>query len=312
MAIEDNADVFTGYTDPNTQTTDLYDVKFPSFFKTVTRKFTAEDILNWFKLHHKRQRMVLSADVINTVFPIVESDKTIPIQMKRDVIENLVTQLDFVEKTKISQEVITYINENAPLSEKEYNVTSDEEYQPSVPGENGDPELPNIPLKYGKVTFHEVVGNNGTISGSATQNVEVTINEGNIQLSPADTSIGRNYDAYWFGIWIEAPEGFGAEELANATMTYPDGQTGLDKTMKFLDVKDRDFAVGSFIGVTEEEVNGTYQTAQDGEVIKTRTYRLDWKGDGSHTQTVKVDIVKSDKISFVGPVTAELVDDGEE
>lgn len=146
---------------------------------------------------------------------------------------------------------------------------------------------PNQPL-YATVTA--ITG--GTVEGSGTADVKVTVTEADLSWSPSDTSIGRNVDGWWAGIGVYAPTGFNAE---SAVYQRKDSETGNYSTDKSFDAnKDSDGYIGMWQVLTPESVVKAKEANQN----LTRWYRFDWNADGTFEQTIEFTVVPSDTIKL--------------
>lgn len=141
----------------------------------------------------------------------------------------------------------------------------------------------------------------GSVSGN-TSNLELTIEETSLNWSPADASIGRNYDGWWVGMKVAAPEGYTDAQLQNTTykrrVTSSGGNAWSEySTVDFWTAKDStDDADTHYVEiwmVINPSLIETYKT--NGTDIKTEC-AFDWDNDGVYEQTITMSVVPSDKI----------------
>ncbi len=137
----------------------------------------------------------------------------------------------------------------------------------------------------------------GEVSGTTT-NLNVTISEAVIDWSKADLSIGRHSDGWWVGMNITAPEGYTAEQLANAyynrkvSNSTTESGWGDEQKVLFKDVKDTDTTVQVWM-VLNRSLITKYEAL--GKNIATQC-AFDWDNDGKIDQTITLNVVPSDKI----------------
>ena len=137
----------------------------------------------------------------------------------------------------------------------------------------------------------------GTVTGE-NASLTVIVEETVLQWSAADPDSNRLTDGWWVGMLVNAPEGYTAQQLANATYkrraTSSVSATGWGEYQKvdFADVRDTDTQVQIWMPLTQELVN-KYQNL--GKNIATECV-FDWNADGKDDQTITLEVVPSEKI----------------
>lgn len=140
----------------------------------------------------------------------------------------------------------------------------------------------------GYATVTAITG--GTVEGSGTADVKVTVTETELTWSPIDTSIGRYAEGWWAGIDVTAPDGFDAE---NAVYQRKDSEAGEFSANKlFDDYKDADGYIGMWQVLTPESIVKAKQSGQN----FTKWYRFDWNADGEFEQNIEFTVIPSDSI----------------
>lgn len=136
----------------------------------------------------------------------------------------------------------------------------------------------------------------GTVSGSETGEVTVTVEQTTLNWSPADLSIGRYMDAWWAGIRVEAPAGMTEEQLQNAKYQRKDADTwSADKS--FWNNKDSQVGAAThFIGMWISLTPAILAEAEANNENITREYQFDWDNNGTYEQHIVFTIVPSDDI----------------
>lgn len=128
----------------------------------------------------------------------------------------------------------------------------------------------------------------GTVSGSETGAVTVTVEQTTLDWSPTDLSIGRYMDAWWAGIKVTAPDGMTEAQLRNVQYQRKDTATGEWSANKsFWSNKDSqsgdtEHYIGMWIPLTPEIVASAIAAGSD----ITRWYRFDWDNDGDFEQSI--------------------------
>ena len=140
----------------------------------------------------------------------------------------------------------------------------------------------------GYATVTAITG--GTVEGSGTADVKVTVTETELTWSPIDTSIGRYAEGWWAGIGVTAPDGFDA---VNAVYQRKDSATGeFSGNKSFNANKDADGYIGMWQVLTPESVVKAKQSGQS----FTKWYRFDWNADGEFEQNIEFTVIPSDSI----------------
>ncbi len=135
----------------------------------------------------------------------------------------------------------------------------------------------NALTTFGKVTV--LSEGTSSIDNNSTANVTVKYTSGNLKWYPKDPDVNRNFDGYWIGIRIDAPEG--RAEGAK----YQRGGV----SVKFDDVKDGQDYVNAWVGVTEERLA---QIKAAGTPYTLIVYDFDWDADGNYDDqkiTIQID-----------------------
>ena len=128
----------------------------------------------------------------------------------------------------------------------------------------------------------------GTITGNATSEVTVVIDEVVLNWSEADDSIGRA-QGWWVGINVIAPEGFSAEATYKIK-TGPNVDFGAAK--EFADYHDGENNIQLWFPVSPESL--AKFKAENRDLVM--TYAFDWNNDGDYEQTIIFSVVPSEKI----------------
>lgn len=115
------------------------------------------------------------------------------------------------------------------------------------------------------------------------ESVTVTMTKMTLEYSPKNEEIGRNWDGWWAGIRVDAPDEIDDDEAAQkATYTANGGEP-----QSFFNFKDGNYWIGMWNLVNEEKLNAC---RADGTNLTT-TYEFDWDGDKAIDQTITVEIV---------------------
>ena len=136
----------------------------------------------------------------------------------------------------------------------------------------------------------------GTVEGN-TSNFELVIDNTTLNWSAKDESIGRNYDGWWVGMKVTAPQGYTVDQLKNATyksrVTSSGGTAWSDYSAnkKFWDMKDSadgdaTHHIGMWMVITPSLLTAYKNNGKD---IKTE-YVFDWDGNGTADQTITMTV----------------------
>ncbi len=135
----------------------------------------------------------------------------------------------------------------------------------------------------------------GSVDGSATGKVTVNVSDVALNWSPKDESIGRNYDAWWAGAKITAPEGSTETTLANAqyrnrvsNSTAESGWSEWTSDKMFLDYNDGKYYINVWVSADRQLVD-KYINDNKGMKIQSQ-YEFDWDGDSSYDQVITISI----------------------
>ncbi len=130
-----------------------------------------------------------------------------------------------------------------------------------------------------------------TIEGNGTENVVITIDSLALKMVPKDPGAGKTIDAGWAGVRVYAPKGIKIEDLKKSK--YDHGGREGDSTASWWDSRDSKT-------LPETQAEGQYfdfYMAVTEDILKqfsekksnfSYTYRMDWDGDKTFDQTVKV------------------------
>ena len=125
----------------------------------------------------------------------------------------------------------------------------------------------------------------GTVEGNGTSVVTYTVNGGELTWVPANTSIGRDIDGWWYGYTFTASSELTPEQIRDAGDRTYSNDNG--KTWKsFYNIRDSGDSKPVYLNAWGF-INDTYiNNAEDG--FLTYTYLFDWNGDGTVDQTIYV------------------------
>lgn len=138
----------------------------------------------------------------------------------------------------------------------------------------------------------------GTVTGSTTNIVNVTVTETTLSCSPINTDIGRNEVAWWSGINVYAPKGMASNQLQNVNYQRNDGE-GWSTDKSFWANKDsKDNDAEHYIGMWLPITPDSLKEAIANETDMTRQYRFDWNQDRDRVfeQYINFTVKPSDKI----------------
>lgn len=134
----------------------------------------------------------------------------------------------------------------------------------------------------------------GTVTGSKTSKTVVKITEAALEWDPADTSIGRNVDAWWVGIQVIAPANMSEAQLKDAVYQRKDVDTW-SANKSFWNNKDSSAAphyIQMWFPLTPDILASAIANNKD----ISRFYQFDWDGDENFDQNIEFTVVPSDKI----------------
>ena len=125
----------------------------------------------------------------------------------------------------------------------------------------------------------------GTVEGNGTSVVTYTVTGGELTWAPANTSIGRNIDGWWYGYTFTASSELTPEQIRDAgDRTYSNDNGKNWKS--FYNIRDSGDSKPVYLNAWGF-INDTYiNNAEDG--FLTYTYLFDWNGDGTVDQTIYV------------------------
>lgn len=138
----------------------------------------------------------------------------------------------------------------------------------------------------------------GTVVGSATSDVTVTVEDTTLYYSPADDTLGRSA-GWWVGIKMTAPAHMTEEQLMSSTYQVKNGPNAEWSAEKsFFANKDSQtapFYIGLWFPVTPESLE---KFAGEGRNM-TMWYRFDWDHDGIAEQNITFSLVPSENIRLL-------------
>ena len=147
----------------------------------------------------------------------------------------------------------------------------------------------------------------GSVSGSETGTVTVTVEETTLNWSKANAEIGRDKDGWWAGIKVTAPEGLSKDTLKNAQCKYIRHGETVWNQVKFWDVKDSDEAAKTqYVGLWLMLTPAILREVKDANKNITNQYKFDWDNNGEFEQTITFKVVPSDKIVLLKENQSEL------
>ena len=125
----------------------------------------------------------------------------------------------------------------------------------------------------------------GTVEGNGTSVVTYTVTGGELTWAPANTSIGRDIDGWWYGYTFTASSELTPEQIRDAGDRTYSNDNG--KTWKsFYNIRDSGDSKPVYLNAWGF-INDTYINNAKGGFL-TYTYLFDWNGDGTVDQTIYV------------------------
>ena len=125
----------------------------------------------------------------------------------------------------------------------------------------------------------------GTVEGNGTSVVTYTVTGGELTWAPANTSIGRDIDGWWYGYTFTASNELTPEQIRDAGDRTYSNDNG--KTWKsFYNIRDSGNSKPVYLNAWGF-INDTYINNAKGGFL-TYTYLFDWNGDGTVDQTIYV------------------------
>ncbi|MCD7859267.1 MAG: Ig-like domain-containing protein [Firmicutes bacterium] len=130
----------------------------------------------------------------------------------------------------------------------------------------------------------------GTISGDATGNVAVTLEDIALDWEAADESAGKDIDAWWVGIKVTAPSEMMEEQLADSVyQERASADSAWSDSLSFWSNKnsqtgDSEHYIGLWLPLTPAILEAAIESGRD----ITMYYQFDWDGDGTFEQSIAV------------------------
>ncbi len=128
----------------------------------------------------------------------------------------------------------------------------------------------------------------GSVTGNTSPDVTLKIDSVTLNWDPADTSIGRNEDAWWVGMKVVAPVGMTEEQLKNAQYQSKNSPTGTwSENKSFWSLKDSkegdaEHYIGMWFAITPAALTKFIEENRDIAMW----YQFDWDNDGVFEQTI--------------------------
>lgn len=129
------------------------------------------------------------------------------------------------------------------------------------------------------------------IENNGTEEIVITIDSLALKMVPQDPSAGKTIDAGWAGVRVYAPKGIKIDDLKNAKYDAGKDDTSDDKswwTNRDSKSLSEAQAEGQYLNFYMAVIEEFLEQAGKNKSSFVYTYRMDWDGDGTFDQTIKV------------------------